>query len=118
MYFYRAQGTRCRLGMVGAINAPSSGNTLVAFKSAAANARTRSTPSFPFGGVISVRGSAVSTAPGAVQSGGGSTARAGGTAATSATTSQPRPTGNGAMAPTGDIANVVMGIFGAAALSV
>ncbi|KAK6498201.1 hypothetical protein TWF506_004440 [Arthrobotrys conoides] len=121
IYFYCAQLSHCQLGMVGAINPPSSGNTLAAFKSAATNARTQSTPSSPFGGVISIQGGAVSTAPGAVQSGGGSTNRPAtntGGAATSSTTSGPKPTGNGVMALTGDIANVVMGIFGAAVLLV
>ncbi|KAK6347459.1 hypothetical protein TWF718_005301 [Orbilia javanica] len=121
IYFYCAQGTHCQLGMVGAINPPSSGNTLAAFKSAANHARTQSTPSSPYGGVISVQGGAVSTAPGAVQSGGGSTTRAAtgtGTAAASTSSSQPKPTGNGVMALSGDITNVVMGIFGAIALLV
>ncbi|KAF3099677.1 hypothetical protein TWF569_001927 [Orbilia oligospora] len=123
IYFYCAQLSHCQLGMVGAINPPSSGNTLAAFKSAATNARTQSTPSSPFGGVISIQGGAVSTAPGAVQSGGGATTRAatntGGAAATSSTSSSgPKPTGNGVMALTGDMVSVVMGVFGAAALLV
>ncbi|KAK6495090.1 hypothetical protein TWF481_003118 [Arthrobotrys musiformis] len=122
IYFYCAQSTHCQLGMVGAINPPSTGNTLAAFKTAAMNARTQSTPSSPYGGVISVQGGAVSTAPGAVQSGGGSTTAAatnpGGKAATSTGGSQPKPTGNGVAALTGDVAKVVMGIFGAVALIV
>ncbi|KAK6334467.1 hypothetical protein TWF730_003681 [Orbilia blumenaviensis] len=121
IYFYCALDTHCQLGMVGAINPPSTGNTLAAFKSAAANARTQSTPSSPFGGVISVQGGAVSTAPGAVQSGGGSTARAASstsgatTTPASSSTSEPRPTGNGAMGVARDITNVLVGIIGAAA---
>ncbi|KAK6519088.1 hypothetical protein TWF281_003776 [Arthrobotrys megalospora] len=116
IYFYCSQITHCQLGMVGAINPPSSGNTLAAYKSAAANARTQSTPSSPFGGVISVQGGAVSTAPGAVQSGGGSTTRAAtsGGAATSTSSSQPKPTGNDAISLTGDITKVVVAVFGAA----
>ncbi|KAF3905317.1 hypothetical protein ABW20_dc0108763 [Dactylellina cionopaga] len=62
IWYYCAQAGHCQAGMVGVINPPTSGDTLAAFKSAAANADTKSTPSAPFGGIIS-QGGSVSTAP-------------------------------------------------------
>ncbi|KAF3907957.1 hypothetical protein ABW21_db0207047 [Orbilia brochopaga] len=64
IYFMCAAPGHCKAGMVGIINPPSSGNTLAAFKDAAAGADQTSFPSDAIGGVISVQGGSVSTAPG------------------------------------------------------
>ncbi|EPS38889.1 hypothetical protein H072_7346 [Dactylellina haptotyla CBS 200.50] len=112
-YFYCAQLGHCQLGMVGVINPPSSGNTLAAFKKAASSAKTNTTPSNTFGGIISVQGGAVSTAPGAAT-------RSGSNSGASTTTSGPAtsPTGNSAVSFGGDLIKAAFGIVGAAALLV
>ncbi|KAK6335527.1 hypothetical protein TWF696_002300 [Orbilia brochopaga] len=116
-WFYCAQPGHCQAGMVGAINPPSSGNTLAAFRRAATTANTRSTPSNVFGGVISVQGSPASTAPGAAtQTGSGS-----GSSPASTTSSQPStsPSGNSAASLAGGFAKAMVGaVAGAAALLV
>ncbi|KAF3918447.1 hypothetical protein ABW21_db0202241 [Orbilia brochopaga] len=118
-WFYCAQPGHCQAGMVGAINPPSSGNTLAAFKRAATTANTKSTPSNVFGGVISVQGSPASTAPGAVtQTGSGGSSPASTTAGTS---SQPSasPSGNSAASIAGGFVKAAVGVVaGAAALLV
>ncbi|KAF3925295.1 hypothetical protein ABW20_dc0107403 [Dactylellina cionopaga] len=114
MYFYCAQPGHCQAGMVGAINPPSSGNTLAAFKSTASSAKTDSSPSGAYGGVISSQGGAVSTASGAATVTGGAPTTTGG----GKSTSSPSPTGNSAASLAGDIFKAVVGVFGAAALLV
>ncbi|KAK6354841.1 hypothetical protein TWF696_003973 [Orbilia brochopaga] len=64
IYYMCAAPGHCKAGMVGIINPPSTGNTLAAFKDAAASADQTSFPGDAFGGIISVQGGAVSTAPG------------------------------------------------------
>ncbi|KAI9152117.1 extracellular serine-rich protein [Paramyrothecium foliicola] len=64
IWFYCAQptGDHCQKGMVGSINAPSEGNTFVAFKDLATKANKPSTiaPDAPKGGIISVNGTIIS----------------------------------------------------------
>ncbi|KAK6526454.1 hypothetical protein TWF694_005040 [Orbilia ellipsospora] len=116
IWFYCAQITHCQLGMVGAINPPTTGNTLAAFQKAASSANTKSTPSAVYGGVVSVKGSPASTAPGAASVTGSpaSPTSSGG----SASSSSPSPTGNSAVSLSGGLAMVAVGAVGVAALLV
>lgn len=115
VWFYCAQPGHCQAGMVGAINPPSSGNTLAAFRRAASTANTRSMPSAVFGGVISVEGSPASTAPGAVtQTGSGSTPAS----TTTSAASEPSPSGNSAASLAGGFVKAVGAVVGAAAFLV
>jgi len=52
IYFYCSTVSHCQSGMVGAINAPSSGNTLDAFKSAAASTSSSDSSPSVQGGVV------------------------------------------------------------------
>ncbi|KAL2755488.1 hypothetical protein ACRALDRAFT_1082298 [Sodiomyces alcalophilus JCM 7366] len=52
IWFYCAEGNHCRQGMVGAINAPTSGNTLSAYRDAANNVRGGGSPSTVQGGEL------------------------------------------------------------------
>ncbi|KAJ6261317.1 hypothetical protein Dda_3986 [Drechslerella dactyloides] len=65
IYFFCAAPGHCNAGMVGAINPPTNGNTLAAYKSASEGAEVITYPGGAYGGVVSVQGGAVSTAPGA-----------------------------------------------------
>ncbi|KAF3904288.1 hypothetical protein AA313_de0209272 [Arthrobotrys entomopaga] len=113
IWFYCSQITHCQLGMVGAINPPTSGNTLVAFQKAASSADTKSTPSAVFGGVVSVKGQPASTAPGAA-----SVTNSPASPTNSGGSSSPSPTGNGAVSLSAGFAMVVVGAVGVAALLV
>jgi len=116
IWFYCAQVSHCESGMVGAINPPSTGNTLAAFKSAAAKASESSVPASAAGGVISTAGGSPSTLAGA-GSGSGSGSTSATATATGATSS---PTTGGAEAlvygATGGVAKAVVGLVGAAVL--
>ncbi|ROT36444.1 Cupredoxin [Sodiomyces alkalinus F11] len=52
IWYYCAEGNHCRGGMVGAINAPTSGNTLAAYRDASGNAGRGSSPGSVQGGEL------------------------------------------------------------------
>lgn len=69
IWFYCAQttGNHCQSGMVGSINAPTSGNTLEAFIGLAKSASTSTIPpTAPLGGTLSVNGTLVTSLGGNV----------------------------------------------------
>lgn len=55
IWFYCSQASHCQSGMVGAINAPTTGNTIEKFIAAAASASNNTTPTVPngMGGTLS-----------------------------------------------------------------
>ncbi|KAF6827565.1 extracellular serine-rich protein [Colletotrichum plurivorum] len=64
IWFYCAQttGMHCQKGMLGAVNAPSSGNTLAAFTDLASKAPPSTLPpQAPLGGILSVNGTVLRT---------------------------------------------------------
>ncbi|KAK4151012.1 hypothetical protein C8A00DRAFT_45702 [Chaetomidium leptoderma] len=68
IWFYCGQGKHCQSGMVGAINAPTKGNTLEAFT---ANAKAAEPPNSipdnaPLGGVLTVKGKTITSFNGSV----------------------------------------------------
>lgn len=52
IFFYCSQANHCQSGMVGSINAPSSGNTLAAWRNAAASAQANTAPTRATGGEV------------------------------------------------------------------
>lgn len=69
IWFYCAQttGNHCQSGMVGSINAPTTGNTLEAFQDLAKKASTSTIPpQAPLGGVLSVNGTVIASLDGNV----------------------------------------------------
>lgn len=54
LFFYCSQGNHCQAGMVGSINAQNGGNTLEAFRDAAASAQRSTAPTRVAGGNVNV----------------------------------------------------------------
>jgi len=75
IYFYCALPGHCQAGMVGAINPPSSGNTLAAYKSAASSAGGSTAPAGVQGGVLGPppKASGSGTSPSATPTGAANT---------------------------------------------
>lgn len=118
IWYYCATQRHCQMGMVGVINAPSSGNTLANYRSAAADVSVNEAPSSTGGGTFGPAATGSSSATGsagaestsaAPTSSGSGSASASGTAASASAT----PTGNAGANLRGEMG--MMGGIGAAA---
>jgi len=115
MWFFCAQPGHCAKGMVGAINAPTTGNTFEAFqaKAMASSANTTATPS----GSAAPGGASASATGGSPSASGGASAT-GSASGTGASASGTAPAGSGAGAalnlPSAAISSAVLSMVGIA----
>lgn len=108
IWFYCSQAKHCQSGMVGAINAPSTGNTLAAFTSKAAQAAANITPGQVEGG---------STSSSSTSSGSSSSSSSGSSGSGTSTT--PSASTPGVAQATGNSANSAHGsVLGAGLVAV